>query len=365
MRNKGFYLRNDVIYVQGTIDNIFYRKSTGKKATKDNIAYVKKHYEDVLLKLIVKDEEKEGSIYLEKFGLKVLENTSIKRGLSQQKEVISKFRRYIVPHFKNFNIQDIKTSDIEYWQSLLSKDLSSSSVKKCRAVLNIIFKKAAADDIILKNYVSLSDNIQSISKKKKPYTKEELRLLLEHSSGWFRIYLILAMSLGLRVGELVGLQWDDIDLNTRILSLKRSISKGIIIDEKSITNKTKNHQRLVPLNETCVKELATYHQKRLDNTWVFVNAKGKPFYDGANINKYYWKPLLAKLLMEDKSMYALRHSFVSIMKNSGVSDAWLKSVIGHKQSSKVLEDVYFTFDNKLFDLPTANNFFSYLKEETN
>ncbi len=63
MKNKtntnGYYINNfNKIYVQGTVDGIFYRKSTRKDATKTNLAYVKKYHFQVLLKLIDKIEEK-------------------------------------------------------------------------------------------------------------------------------------------------------------------------------------------------------------------------------------------------------------------------------------------------------------------
>ncbi len=187
--------------------------------------------------------------------------------------------------------------------------------------------------------------------------------MLEHSSGWFKTYLILVSSSGLRVGEALGLQWEDLDLNNGFIDLKRSISKGTITDETSTTNKTKNHQRIIPLDTTTIKELANYCLNKPNDTWLFVTKYNKPFYDGRNINKYYWKPLLAKLNIKDRTMYALRHSFVTIMKNNGASDSWLKSVIGHKQSSKVMDDVYFTFDSKKLKITNSNNFFSHINKE--
>jgi integrase len=361
MRNKdGYYINKyNVIYVQGTVDGIFYRKSTKKKATKDNLHYVKKNCRDVLLKLI--DKEKVVKTSLESFGTLVIENSSNKRSLNQQRDVLSKFNNHILPTFKNFALTDIKVTDIENWQIKLLDKLSSSTVKKCREILNLILKKALADDIIVKDYAALADNIQVSSQRKEPYTEHELRLLIEHSTGWFNMYLVLVASSGLRPGEALGLQWEDIDLNNGFIDLKRSISKGKIIDETSLTNKTKNHQRIIPLDNTTRKELVKYYQDRPNDTWLFVNKHNTYFADGRSVNKYYWKPLLLKLNIKDKTMYALRHSFVTIMKNAGATDSWLKSVIGHKQSSKVMDDVYFTFNNEKHKIGNSNNFFSHIE----
>jgi len=362
MRNKdGYYIsKHNIIYVQGTVENVFYRKSTRKKATKDNIKWIKKHYYDVLLKLI--DKKQSRKINLSDFGKIVIENSENKRSSSQQRDTLSKFNNHILPTFKNFALTDIKVTDVENWQNKLLQRLSTSSVKKCREILNLIFKKALADDIIIKNYVELADNIRVVTTKRKPYTEHELRLIIEHSKDWFHIYLVLVASSGLRVGEAIGLKWDDIDLNNGFIDLKRSISKGIIVDETSLTNKTKNHKRIIPLDKATVAALANYHMQKPNDTWAFVNKNDQPFYDAANINKYYWKPLLAKLNIEDKTMYALRHTWVSVMKNNGVSDSWLKAVGGWKQSSKVMDDMYYTFNQEKL-MKSSNNFFHHIEDK--
>ena len=363
MRNKnGYYVsENGIIYVQGTVDGKYYRKSTFKKATKDNIRWAKKHcYEDLLKLISKKDITKTTS--LEEFGKMIIENSANKRSAAQQRDTLGKFNNHILPTFQNFSLEDIKVSDVEHWQNKLLEKLSTSSVKKCREILSLIFKKAVADDLVVKNYVELADNIRVVTKKRIPYTEHELRLIIEHSYEWFHIYLVLVASSGLRLGEAIGLQWDDIDLNNGFIDLKRSISKGVIVDETSLTNKTKNHQRIIPLDRATVRVLAQYHMKRPDSFWVFVNKYDEPFYDAANINRHHWKPLLAELNIKDKTMYALRHSWVSVMKNNGVSDSWLKAVGGWKQSSKVMDDMYYTFNEQKL-IQSSNNYFHYIEDE--
>jgi integrase len=363
MRNKsGYYINeHNIIYVQGTVDGKFVRKSTRKQATKDNLNWIKKHHMDVLLKLTDKKQSKKTDF--QSYGLQVLQNTSFKRSANQQRDVTGKFNNHLVPHFKNFNLQDIKTDDIENWRTSIKKqkNLSNSTINKTQEILNLIMKKALANDLVQKNYVELVDKLPTQHEKKVPYTEHELRLILEHSSGWFHTYLMLVASSGLRVGEAIGLKWEDIDLNNSFIDLKRSISKGKIVDNTSLTNKTKNHNRIIPLDQTTVKELVGYFQNKPNDTWVFVNQYDKPFYDGRNINKYYWKPLLAKLNIADRDMYTLRHTWLSIMKNNGADDNWLKAVGGWKQSSKVMDDHYYTFDQSKLTISNANNFFSHIE----
>lgn len=369
----------NIIYVLGTVDGKFYRKSTGKEANKINIAWIKKNARDVLLKLIDKEKEKKERQTLEDFGLRVLESTSRSRALNTQKEKIGYLKNHILPYFKSkglIYIDDIKTTEIELWQNKLLQTKSTSTAKKCKDTLSLIMNKAVADDLIVKNYVALTEPITVVSLKKTPYTEGEVTTLLKESDGWFKVFLYFIFSTGVRTGEAIGLMWEDIDFENGFVDLQRSISKGRVttkegnctieefvnngykIKKLNNTNKTKNHHRIIPLDNKTRDLLADHYNNKFSNKkWVFSNKYDSCFADSSSINKYYWKPLLAKTKIEDKDLYTSRHTYVSIMKNNGADEAWLKSIGGWAQSSKVLNDVYFTHQSSIEDIKRANNFF--------
>ncbi len=385
-RNKttGELEDGNIIYVLGTVDGKFYRKSTGKEATKINIAWIKKNARDVLLQLIDKQNSKESKTELEEYGLKVIQATSRVRNKETQKEKEGYFNNHILPYFKSRNllyIEDIKTTEIEMWQNYMLEHRSTSTTKKCKDTFSLIMNKALADDIIHKNYVTLSDPITVVTKKRVPYTTGEVTTLIKESEGWFKVFLYLVFSTGVRTGEAIGLMWDDIDFNNGFIDLKRSITKGrvtekdgnakiedFIANEYEIvnynnTNKTKNHTRLIPLDNTTRNILLKHYEERTQDKWVFVSKYDVCFSDSKTVNKYYWKPLLHKTKIEDKDLYTSRHTYVSIMKNNGADEAWLKSVGGWAQSSRVLNDVYFTHESSKKDIEMANNFFYIVNEK--
>ncbi|MFV0561910.1 tyrosine-type recombinase/integrase [Malaciobacter mytili] len=385
-RNKttGELEEGNVIYVLGTVDGKFYRKSTGKEATKLNIAWIKKNHRDVLLKLIDKENTKQEKTNLESYGLKVIEATARGRNTNTQKEKEGYLKNHILPYFeakKLFFIEDIKTTEIEMWQNFMLEKRSTSTTKKCKDTLSLIMNKAVADDIIHKNYVALADAITVTTKKRVPYTAGEVTTLIKESEGWFKVFLYLIFSTGVRTGEAIGLMWDDIDFNNGFIDLKRSITKGRVTEEKgnstiedfinndyrivenNNTNKTKNHTRLIPLDHTTRDMLMKHFEERTQDKWVFVSKYNTCFSDSKTVNKYYWKPLLNKTKIEDKDLYTSRHTYVTIMKNNGADEAWLKSVGGWTQSSRVLNDVYFTHQSSKKDIEMANNFFYIVNEK--
>lgn len=360
MRNKkGYFVsKSNKIYVQGTVDTVYYRKSTKKEATKINLAYIKKYHYEVLLKLIDKEKEKKtiNQSNFKEFGLDVIYITSTLRNSNSQRGVLSRFNKHLVPYFENFSLVDIKPFDIENWQNKLLNTLSTASIKKCRDLLNVIMHKAYANDLIPKNPTQFADNIKVMSKKTIPYSPLEVKLMLENSTGWFNLFLLLAFSTGLRTGELMGLKWSDINFNDGYINLQRSISKGITTSGSA---KTKNHNRLVELMPVTVEAMELY-LKDLKKTqeWVFVSSLGLPFKESKTIVDFHLKPLLFKLGIEYKTLYATRHTFTSMMLNNGLETNWIKNMLGHSQSSKLTEDVYYTYQQNKKIIKSANNIFT-------
>lgn len=334
MKGNGYYVNEyNVIYVQGSVNGKFIRKSTKMKATKANITYVKKNANAILEELAGKPKRSES---FEEFGLSVLSSTSRSRNTATQKEVISKFERLIVPQFKRYDMCDIRTMDIEKWQVALLKDYSTSTVKSCRHILSNIFKKAVANDLIIKNPCDYADKIKASYSKKIPYTVEEAKAMMANSDGFMKLYLNLAFTTGLRTGEMLGLKWDDIDLEHGCIVLQRSVTKGVI----SSSNATKNHARIVYILPHIAEMLLEY-KLTAQSEWIFTpEGSSKPFYDSKPILKKHFKPLLKKLKIEDRTLYATRHTFYSISSMANIDPLFLQRMGGHKEGSDVTEKHY-------------------------
>lgn len=357
MRNGGFNIVGKTIYVFGVIDNVRYRLSTGKKANKINLAWIKKNHYTVLLSLIDKKNSKNKvSTDLKEFAISVLEMTAHNRDINSQKDYLSKLNRLILPYFKNFKIEDIKPFDIEKWQSILLKKYSPITVKKTRSILNLILRKALANDIIQKNPVEFADNIKVTHKKRVPYTVKEMNSILKHSEGWLNLFVHLAFTTGMRTGELMALKWADVDFEKKIIFLKRSTHKGVVT-EISPNSSNKNHHRLIVIPDFIIQVLKD-HKNIASAEWMFPSKTGVPFNESKVIVKYF-KILLEKLGIEYKTLYATRHSYISIMRNHGVSADLVTEIVGH---SKEIEDKYYYIESiNDYKSNAINNVFEQIK----
>ena len=334
--NGGYKIINGILYVYGNIDGKRYRLSTKKEANKQNISYIKKNHHQVLLQLI----EQKNSVPIQKietdlknFSYKVLELSAHKRSKETQQDYLSKLDRLILPYFENYKISDIKTFDIETFQKELLSNNSTITVKRVILILDMILRKAVSYDIIQKNPVEYVEKFTITYQKKKPYTKEEIIKILSHSKGELKVFLSLGFLTGMRTGELLGLKWKDIDFDKKIITLERSHRKGKTIS----SNEIKNHNRIVYLPKQLVNILLEYKQNAKSDEWLFVSKFGKPYYESKPIAKKF-KKLLKELDIEWKKLMTTRHSFISLLRNYGVSSDLVSEIAGH---SKIVEDKHY------------------------
>jgi integrase len=185
-----------------------------------------------------------------------------------------------------------------------------------------------------------------------PLSSFEARRLIEIADGhWLQDYLKLAIGLGLRQGEILGLQWSDIDFGEEVLRVQRTISYDSIRQMDGRTKyalsvkppKTRNSKRDVKLSE----ELLTMLSRRLGDQltkdfvareYVFHSANGNPL-AASSVRKQY-KHLIDEHGLRYVRMHDLRHTFATILLDqdggnlSGVSRA-----LGHSSIAVTL-DVY-------------------------
>jgi integrase len=271
-----------------------------------------------------------------------------------RKDLQRVFDNYIAKQFGDYELSQITVLDVTSFLEKLKRELSVSRAKFIKNVFNLILDFAADQgDIKFNPFQSRSVKkikfTKATKKSGKAYTSEEVRLMLEHSNGWFKVFLDILFKTGARTGEAMVLKWSDIDLEKGIMHIKRTMHKGVIYEKAIIENEdddsNKNHNRKVFLMESTLELLKQYHQVRPHDEWLFVNRYKKPYSEPKNISVYYFKPLLKELGIEYRTIYATRSTYISLMLNSGVSLEQVQANVGHKPGSKVTQAHYHDEDN--------------------
>lgn len=347
MRGDGkFNFRGDSIYVCGSIDGIFYRKATGKKLNAQTKQWVKKADPlAVLAEILEKANPKTLELTtIESFGRYIIELTGSKRGKANQDDYIRILEKRIVPFFEHFSFEDVKPIHVIRFFEKTKTEVCGDRARRVKTVLTLIFDHAADNGLIDKiNNPLKAKTVEDVEFYYQPntaaYDFEETAMILQNSMGWLKVFLDISFKIGIRTGELMGVKWEDIDLATGKIHIKRTIYKGEIKEIKDHKD-NKPHNRVVYLFPESLKLLKNYFEVRPSDEWVFINKDGRYFKESKTIVDYHFKPLLKSIGVEYKTLYATRSSYASIMDFSGEELKDIQATMGHTEGSGVTKKHY-------------------------
>ena len=137
--------------------------------------------------------------------------------------LLANLNNHVIPFFQDMRVRDIKPMHIQMFLGTISH-LSQSVQKKCWQILGAILRTAADNGIIMKSPVQQDDRPDGEAPKEvEPLSCEQAKALLNAVKGT-RAYTFcfIALSTGLRRGEILGLMWEDVDLKTGILTVRHN-----------------------------------------------------------------------------------------------------------------------------------------------
>jgi len=255
--------------------------------------------------------------------------------------------RYVIPIFGKRKIDTIKPSDLIQWQNNLLDTLGSKSVINARIIFHGIFEDALRDEIINKNPFSLVKSPKIVNEKDiNPFNKDEIFKILANIPDKIKAFFAIGFFTGLRTGEITALRYSDIDLKNKVIKVNKTRNKGI-----ESTPKTLSSFRNVEILDVLFPYLETHinNYKKENDDYVFLTKFKKPYYSATKISVTYWQKVLDKLNLKYRNLYQMRHTFASIMINSGEDILWVANMLGHKNANITLQVYakYIKNENKL------------------
>ncbi|HEX2180673.1 MAG TPA: site-specific integrase, partial [Rubrobacteraceae bacterium] len=218
----------------------------------------------------------------------------------------------------------------------LEAGLSPRTVEIVHATLHKALKQAVAWSLVPRNVSAAATTPRPTRPEIGPLSREQARELLEAAQGdRLEALYVLAVTTGMRQGELLGFQWRDVDLEGAALKVNRSIYEGIVSPPK-----TGAGRRTIRLSDTAVSALKRH---RIGTTrvrisgWVFPSATGTPI-GHQNLRKRSWKPLLERAgLPHSVRFHDLRHTCATLLLSSGIPIKVVSEMLGHASVAITLD----------------------------
>ena len=223
-------------------------------------------------------------------------------------------------------LQSFITELLQSGNKRTGKGLSANSVN---AVISVIQSSLRTAHLLGLTKEYTADKLKRPKLKEKPV---ECFTLADLNGKKDKLYgIILCLYSGLRIGELIALQWSDIDLVKGILTVSKSChdgKDGLIIDEP----KTAASRRTIPLPKQLMP-LVKMLKKRSDSDFV-VSSHGKP----VSVRSYQrsFELLLKKLDIPHRGFHSLRHTFATRAIECGMDVKTLSEILGHKNPTVTL-----------------------------
>lgn len=248
---------------------------------------------------------------------------------------------HVLPELGNLCISDIAPLHIEeFVQKKTAKGLAPKTVRNLLMVLRGIFTVAVEQDVILRSPVRKAHMPIVKKKQKHIWSPEQVRKIIENSPDSHKVLFTLVSLTGLRLGELLAIQWQHADFESELLMITQSLWHGQIV-----STKTEGSVRSIPLGPVLCEILKSHFQaSQYQNAddFVFCKKDGSPFHPDV-VRKDLLYPILDRLgikrIPRESGFHAFRHSAGSIVQNETGNIKLVQSLLGHSNLSTT-SDIY-------------------------
>ena len=253
---------------------------------------------------------------------------------------------HILPHFGTRGLDEIGTQAQQFFiTKLVNANISAKTLKNILSTLASVLDTAKSWGYVcqLVDYKNLTFPVAEVETEARFFTLDQVGKIIAVAREPYKTMFILLALTGIRAGEMLGLQWGDIDFTKGLLSIRRSAWYGRVQ-----TTKTRTSEAAIPLPAALAATLSTYREQWKPNPegFLFVTRNKRPPSSNKVVEGGLW-PVLDLLGIPRCGLHAFRHTHTSLLLDSGASPKIVQEQLRHADPrvtlgvyAHVLEDAH-------------------------
>lgn len=258
-------------------------------------------------------------------------------------------RVHVLPALGKIRMAKLTPQQLQaFYSKKLEGDISPTTVRHLHATLHRAFEQAVRWGVVARNVANLVDPPRRRHKEMVALTPDQARALLEAAAeDRLEALYVLAVTTGMREGELLGLRWKDVDLDAATLQVRATMQRtkvgGLAISQP----KTAASRRQIALTGMAVAALRRRKIRQAeeklktgpaweDNDLVFPNTLGKPM-EATNLLHRSFAPLLEKTALPKIRFHDLRHTAATVLLRKRVPAKVVSEMLGHSNIGITLQ----------------------------
>ncbi len=294
-----------------------------------------------------------------------------KRNIKQSTAIsyIGYINNHLVPQIGEYRLSEINTNLLqEFFNNRMDfggkkcGPLSPKTLHNMKLMLHKSLKKAVELELLQRNYAEFVE----LPRQSKPNMRvldlaeqRQLVTTLRHTNEKLYIGAMISLATGLRLGEVLGLKWSDIDYNNSMLHIRRTVNRLCTIDGDTKTEivvgtpKSDSSVRDIPFNYNVQKYFEEYYTRSLkilgkrklkSDDFVLSLRYGHPVEPKTMQSAF--KRIVSEAKISDTNFHALRHTFATRAIEKGVDVKTLSVLLGHADISTTLNRYAHVLDDQ-------------------
>ena len=257
-------------------------------------------------------------------------------------------RVYTIPQLGRVTLAKLGPQDLQMlYARKLEAGQSPTTVRHLHAVLHKLLAQAVGWGLVPRNVADFVSAPRMVHHEMQTLSAEQARRLLTAATGErLEALYVLALTTGMRLGELLAQRWSDVDLDGGSLQIKATLQRGahgLSFGEP----KTARSRRGIVLTEAALASLHSHRVRQSaerlfvgkeweDNDLLFANEVGRPI-DAGNLRRRSFQPLLKEAALPSIRFHDLRHTAATLLLAQGVYPKAVSEMLGHSQISMTFD----------------------------